>query len=170
MQNSSISCSITVPKLFSFLCTLKKRTKKKKEIKKKRKTTKLAHLSRMNPMQVKKNHKNNKNIYIFNSHLIKYLTSARRVILLLSGQIIWSTWERTFSHVKSGVLRLLWNAIWCKYGTKNIINQFRRTKQFYKTGSYMRRFARFGAICTTLKMWKTHMEECYFAGFSLQLY
>ena len=30
------------------------------------------------------------------------------------------------------------------------------------TLSYMRRFARFGTICTILKTWKSPMEECYF--------
>ena len=31
------------------------------------------------------------------------------MILLPSGQIMWSTWDRTRSHVKSFVLRLFWN-------------------------------------------------------------
>jgi len=36
-------------------------------------------------------------------------TSAIRIILLPSGQIIWSTCDRTRSHVKSCVRRPFWN-------------------------------------------------------------
>lgn len=35
-------------------------------------------------------------------------TSARRTTRLPSGQMTWSTWERTRSHVSSGVRRLVW--------------------------------------------------------------
>ena len=35
-------------------------------------------------------------------------TSARRMTLLPSGQITWSTWERTLSQVSSGVRMLAW--------------------------------------------------------------
>ena len=34
------------------------------------------------------------------------LTSARRMMRLPSGQMMWSTWDLTFSHVRSGVRRL----------------------------------------------------------------
>ena len=36
--------------------------------------------------------------------------SANRIIRLPSGQMTWSTWERTFSHVRSGVRRLFCSA------------------------------------------------------------
>lgn len=36
------------------------------------------------------------------------VTSARRTTRLPSGQMTWSTWERTRSHVSSGVRRLVW--------------------------------------------------------------
>ena len=39
---------------------------------------------------------------------VSYNTSASNTILLPSGQIIWSTWVLTFSHVRSEVLKLAW--------------------------------------------------------------
>lgn len=39
------------------------------------------------------------------------LTSASKITLLPSGQMTWSTWERTLSHVSSGVLKLAWEQI-----------------------------------------------------------
>lgn len=38
--------------------------------------------------------------------VMKKLTSASRIILFPSGQMTWSTWERTLSQVSSGVRRL----------------------------------------------------------------
>ena len=151
-----VSFSITVPKRFTFLCNLKKKKNGKKRNKEKKWITTKLTRPQQSESHVKKNHKNKK--YIFNSHSIKYLTSARRVILLLSGQIIWSTWERTFSHVKSGVLRLLWNVIWCKYGTLTWWKKSKSTKPPYM-GDASRNLVPFFTI---LKMWKTHMEEFYF--------
>lgn len=38
------------------------------------------------------------------------LTSASRITLFPSGQMMWSTWERTRSHVSSGVRRLAYKS------------------------------------------------------------
>lgn len=43
-------------------------------------------------------------------------TSAMRMILFLSGQMIWSTWERTLSQVRSWVRRLF-----CKHNVTIVI-------------------------------------------------
>ena len=40
------------------------------------------------------------------SQLKSSLTSASRMMRLPSGQMMWSTWDLTFSHVRSGVRRL----------------------------------------------------------------
>lgn len=45
-------------------------------------------------------------------------TSASSTILLPSGQMTWSTWERTLSHVSSGVRRLacrIWTTVWAAF-------------------------------------------------------
>ena len=40
--------------------------------------------------------------------MVDLLTSARSITLFPSGQMTWSTWERTLSQVSSGVRRLAW--------------------------------------------------------------
>lgn len=45
---------------------------------------------------------------LFQRAVMKKLTSASRIILFPSGQMTWSTWERTLSQVSSGVRRLAW--------------------------------------------------------------
>lgn len=45
-------------------------------------------------------------LWLFQRAVMKKLTSASRIILFPSGQMTWSTWERTLSQVSSGVRRL----------------------------------------------------------------